>query len=197
MIEDTTQLEAVLLNILDGLGKVPATKLVKLFYLCDYVYFQHFGETMTGLTYQWDHYGPNAMGHQIISVAEQHDGVNFVSRKTFDRETKYFSKVNSVSPPPLRAQEEMVLADVLFQFGTLNTPTITAATKAIKPFQIATQYDILKMERQFPAVEASAEDVENHFREMDSGGTTLDELKERYGIGHPGSRVQQIVERVP
>ena len=62
----------VVLNVLGNVGgRVPATKLVKLVYLTDYIHFQHFGETITGLTYQWDHYGPNAIGHAIVTSAEK------------------------------------------------------------------------------------------------------------------------------
>ena len=64
-------IDHVILSVLAKVGGgVPATKLVKLVYLVDYMHYQHFGETVTGLEYQWDHYGPNAVQHGIVSAAE-------------------------------------------------------------------------------------------------------------------------------
>ena len=49
---------------------MPTTKLVKLVYLIDYSYFEHYGETLTGFQYMWDHHGPNALSHAIKAEAE-------------------------------------------------------------------------------------------------------------------------------
>ena len=78
-------------------GGVPATKLVKLVYLVDYVYYQHFGKTVTELEYQWDHYGPNAVQHRIVSVAEDLAGKNQIIYRKVDNAyggvTKYFNAI--------------------------------------------------------------------------------------------------------
>ena len=51
--------------------KVGRTELVKLVYLSDSRFFESTGRTITGITYMWDHYGPNAVGHATANEADQ------------------------------------------------------------------------------------------------------------------------------
>ena len=91
--------EQVLLNLLDKMGKeVGSTKLVKLCYLADYVHYQHYGETMTGLEYFWDDFGP-AKGHTIIRTAADMLGVERTTRPVMDYTAAYFRA--TAEPPAL------------------------------------------------------------------------------------------------
>ena len=59
--------EAVLQGLLFALDKeVHRTKLVKLTYLLDEASYRLRGQTMTGLDYMWDRYGPNAADNAIV-----------------------------------------------------------------------------------------------------------------------------------
>ena len=110
-------------------GNVPATKLVKLVYLVDYAHYQRFGETVTELEYQWDHYGPNAVQHGIISAAESLAGKNQISYKHSENQhsyvTKYFSAIPDCEIPTLNAKAEMVMSDVVSRYGQLSVKKIT------------------------------------------------------------------------
>ena len=172
----------VVLSVLSKVGKwVPATKLVKLVYLCDYLYFQHYGRTITGLQYQWDRHGPNAVGHAIIQTAGDLAVAGSIDyRPQLNRYggiTKFFSTQEVL--PELDSTVEMVLDDVVARYGDLGVDDITAESKKTKPFRNASQYDLLEMECQFPALRASEEDIRGHHREIADGGlVSLEELKQ-------------------
>ena len=63
--------QQLILRVLEEAGKQMSAALVKLVYLVDYVHYQHYGETVTGFHYCWDHYGPNAVGHGIVREANE------------------------------------------------------------------------------------------------------------------------------
>ena len=178
--------EQVILAVLAKMNRrVPATKLVKLVYLTDYIYFQHFGRTMTGLRYQWDHYGPNAVGHAIIQTAE---GQAREGRLEYQRQenpfggiTKYFLTCSG-QDLGLDNVQEMILDDVIQRYGSLSVEEITRESKKTKPFRQAAQFDLLEMEHQFPAYSASNEDIAAHLREMEDGGTTLEQIQQRHAV---------------
>src|SRR5437762_1544089 len=70
---EVSPLQLTILEVLDlfRLQAVARTKLVKLIYFIDYIYFQHRGRTLTGLRYVWDHFGPNAENDEIRDSAEE------------------------------------------------------------------------------------------------------------------------------
>ena len=181
-----SDIKSVILGILSKMGRrVPATKLVKLVYLSDYIHFQHFGVTITGLQYQWDHHGPNAVKHAIVQTAQDQaeDGSLEYGQQGnyYGGVTKYFSVDRTQMVPTLDPTVEMVLDDVVNSYGTLKVSAITEESKKTKPFRDAYQYDMLEMEHQFPALNASEEDVQGHLREMEDGGVSLEQMRQRYG----------------
>ena len=181
-------IDHVILSVLAKVGGgVPATKLVKLVYLVDYMHYQHFGETVTGLEYQWDHYGPNAVQHGIVSAAEGIALKKQIAFKATDNAygsvTKYFRSIPDTETPTLDAKAEMVVIDVVNCYGKLSVKEITAVSKKTSPFKKASQYDMLTMEQLAPALTATAEDVEAYNRDLEENGTlTLEQIKREYGL---------------
>ncbi|MBM3941590.1 MAG: DUF4065 domain-containing protein [SAR202 cluster bacterium] len=178
--------EAVIIRVLAGVrGAVPSTKLVKLVYLVDYLHFQHFGRTVTGLQYQWDHFGPNALGHAIISEAEklaQRDLVKIISQPNIHGGvTISFAQRTGVEGISLSPEAEMVIEDVIHEYGALSVRAITARSKQTAPFKNAAQYRVLSMEQSSPAISAIAGDWDAFQRDLKENGTlSLDEVKRRY-----------------
>jgi uncharacterized phage-associated protein len=178
----------VILNVLRKVGgRVPATKLVKLVYLVDYVNFQHYGETMTGFEYQWGHYGPSAVGHGTIGAAEKLSKEGKVLYKleqnAFGGTTKYFGLSQGSDIGALNAKGEMVLDDVVHKYGKLSVKQITAETKKTNPFKNAAQYDMLTMEHSLPALSATEEDAKAYHQDLEENGAlSLEEIKKAYGI---------------
>ena len=181
-----SSVESVVLNVLAKVGRrVPATKLVKLVYLTDYVNYQHFGETATGLQYQWDHYGPNAVGHEIVRTAEhladRSHIIYWQEGNAFGAVTKWFSATGTHVGTELDPKVMLVISDVVAQFGALSVKAITAASKKTKPFQDASQYDLLVMEQTVPALRAEPEDVAAFRDDLSQRGTVPhDVLLSRY-----------------
>ena len=180
--------EDVILNVLSGVkGPVPATKLVKLIYLVDYVHFQHYGSTVTGFQYQWDHYGPNAVGHAIVGEAERlalTEQVNYTQRQnSYGGITKYFELTADCDVPTLSPEPEMAINDVIHQHGRLSVKDITAESKKTEPFRNASPYDMLKMDHSIPAVTTTEEDWRAYQADIEENGTlSLEQIKERYGL---------------
>ena len=168
-------------------GDVPATKLVKLVYLIDYVHYQHFGETVTGLEYQWDHYGPNAVRHGIVSAAEVLADENQISYKTtrdaYGNITKRFGAIPGSVAPVLDSRAELVIGDVVGRYGMLSVEEIKNVSKKTRPFGNASQYDMLTMEQLAPALSAMSGDVDAYQRDLaESGVLTLEQVKREYGL---------------
>ena len=184
--------ESVIQRVLTMVGgRVPATKLVKLVYLVDYVHYQHFGETVTGFEYQWDHFGPNAVQHGIVSAAQRLAGKNLINYETAGNQygsqyggiTKYFSAIPDAEIPTLDAAAEMVMSDVVSRYGKLSVKQITAVSKNTRPFKNASQYDMLSMEQSAPAVSAAPEDVKAYQADLaEHGVRTLEQVKRAYGL---------------
>ena len=140
-------IDHVILSVLAKVGGgVPATKLVKLVYLVDYIHYQHFGETVTGLEYQWDHYGPNAVQHGIVSAAEGLALKKQIAFKAIDNAygsvTKYFRSIPDTETPTLDAKAEMVMSDVVNCYGKLSVERDCGSQQENQPVQegIAVRY---------------------------------------------------------
>ena len=166
---------------------MPITKLVKLVYLIDYSYFEHFGETLTGFRYMWDHHGPNALSHAIRAEAEDlaERGLVRVRHRTtiYDSVTTDFKLGADAVIEPLHAGAEMVISDILHVFGHYSVAKITAYSKETRPFKNAKQYDLLVFEQTSPVEQGSAEDWGAHQRELAELGTTSqEEIMAEYGL---------------
>jgi uncharacterized phage-associated protein len=180
--------DAVILRVLAGIeGAVPATKLVKLVYFVDYVYFQHYGRTLTGFQYQWDHFGPNAVGQAIIGEAEnlaERDLVRITCRPNlYGGTTTNFAIRHDVQVPPVPPEAEMVIADVIRQYGKLSISVITAKSKRTAPFKDAAHYSLLSMKQSAPAGCTTEGDWEAYERDLRETGTlSLEQVKSRYKL---------------
>jgi uncharacterized phage-associated protein len=132
------------------LRKVGRTKLVKLIYLVDERFFSHYGRTLTGLSYIYDNFGPNAEGNAIVKVGDQlrdHDllsiqHVEFASGQSFT----YQLSEGITSSPELPQDEREVAEDILREYGHMSRDEITKAAKATRPFATnPAPQDVLKM----------------------------------------------------
>ena len=180
--------DQVILRVLAGVGRPTAsTKLVKLVYLVDYTYYQHYGTTLTGLQYQWDHFGPNAEGHAIIGHADDLACSDLVDKTVwpnyYGSTTVGYRFIASAESPSLNSAGEMIVDDIIAQYGGLSVQAITRASKRTAPFDKATQYSPLHMEHAIPALSTEREDWNAHLIEVKEEGTvSLEELMEEYGL---------------
>ncbi len=180
--------QKVIAHVLAKMGdRVYATRLVKLVYLIDYLYSEHFGKTVTGFTYQWDHFGPKAVQHAIITEAEQlvKNGVVSESREIGlnGRKSRLFRLVEGSDLPDLDPAVELVIDDILSQFGKLELRKLVAASKKTEPFRTASQYDILELPRIDTVSKTTKADRKAHQEELRQYGTqSLEEIKKALGV---------------
>ena len=185
---DMDRASQVVLRILEQVGKLtPSNKVVKLVYLVDYTYFQHYGETLSGLEYQWDHYGPNALDHAIVGHADSLTREKLLERKSgFNSrgsQMHLYRLAESIVPPRLSDEGEMVISDIVAQYGMLSVQAITDVSKKTAPFANAEQYDRLEMEHSIPSMSALESNWDGHLAELNQQGTvSLEELLEEHGL---------------
>ncbi len=191
-IPDVDQASQVVLRILEHVGGfTPSAKVVKLVYLVDYTYFQHYGETLSGLEYQRDHCGPKALGDAIASYADRLTSENLLERKSRPNspggQMHLYRLADTVSPPRLSDAGEMVIGDIVAQYGMLSVEAITKVSRETAPFKNANQCDLLPMEQSIPAMRSEKADWGSHLAEVEEqGAVSLQELAESYGLNKCG-----------
>ncbi len=150
----TKSLEPALISLihLSG-GRVHRTKLVKLVYLTDLRFHKLTGQTLTGLRYMWDNYGPNAVSNAIVKEADRlvSKGVLRMSAQQSAYGTGSFRYWTSPEEAEqalsdLGPGERQVVRDIAKEFGKQSVKSIVAASKQTAPFSKAQQYDVLEME---------------------------------------------------
>ena len=180
--------QTVILKVLaNAKSPMPTTKLVKLVYLIDYSYFEHYGETLTGFRYMWDHHGPNAVSHAIKAEAEAlaEEGMVRILHKPniYDGITTEFALAPSTEIGHLEPGGEMVVSDIWHLFGHYSVSRITAYSKKTKPFRSAKQYDPLVFDQSSPVEHSEPGDWEAHRSEVEELGTTSqEEIMAEYGL---------------
>jgi len=160
-MKDLGRSDAVLLALLSIIGRqVLRTKLVKMTYLLDNLSFEQRGHTMTGFTYHWDHFGPNAVGNAImhrLSVLCSKGMVRDTQKLTpFENYANYYKIDGKVDPAnlSLTSDDWVYIHTIVRLYGPLSRQQVVSASKQTAPVQKADQYDILKFEHN-PAVEST------------------------------------------
>ena len=180
--------QKVIMHILSKLGRqVNITRLVKLVYLTDYVHFQHFGRTLTGLEYMWDNHGPNAIGHGIKVEANELSNKGRLqcthNPNIYGGETIEYKIAPNVNLSPISPEGELIIGDIVRQYGKLSTAVITAASKRTAPFKNAVKYQSLRMEQLTEPGHTLEGDWDAHQQEINEEGTvSLDDMRQRIGL---------------
>ena len=153
-IDPRNRAKAVLQGLLLTLGKrVYRTKLVKLTYLTDEANFRFRGETLTGLSYMWDNYGPNAEGNEIVVILDElvRDGLVGMTPQPLPLGSmSYFYEATDRSDPsilPLSSDDWIEIHTAVQNYGDMNTRQIVQASKSTSPMKDASQYDRLNLRR--------------------------------------------------
>lgn len=191
---------AVIHMVLEEMGTpVNRTKLVKLVYLADTIFYEHFGKTITGLDYMWDDFGPNAISNAIVKEADklvQQDyarmkvGVSIYGSENY----RYSSGPNKleVGEDLLNELEIQVIRDVVERYRDYGIQQIVTASKRTEPFKAARQYTVLTMNQSpdyghlVEAIKSDAKLMEEIKEAVKPGaeseGMRLQEVKQKYGL---------------
>lgn len=191
---------AVVFATLQELGQpVHRTKLVKLVYLADNLFYEHFGRTMTGLQYMWDDFGPNAISNAIVKETDKLLKRDMVCLKTSPNMYGGESYIYSLGPQPtaipetlLDKLERYVIKDVVSQYGKYGVREIVSASKKTPPFRQARQYGVLQLAQcaEFVELEKAVRSdlafMEGIREAMQPGaeakGLTLEEVRRKYAL---------------
>lgn len=152
--------EAVLLGLLYALGREAyRTKLVKLTYLLDEASYRLRGQTMTGLNYVWDHYGPNAVDDAIVCCLDEIAESGAATRN--ERMTPlngpaYGYRISPDCDPvelPLSSDDWVEIHTAVHQYGRLNAPEIARKAKSTASAQKARMRERLVFQQDPPLTE--------------------------------------------
>lgn len=193
-----TKAMAAILTVLGEIKEpIHRTKLVKLIYMADNLYYEHFGKTITGFAYMWDDHGPNAVSNAVVKETDRLLDADFVCMK--EGTSMYGSPNYLYSLGHKKAEiggllsplEVEVLRDTVARYGGYSVSSIVSASKKTKPFKDAQQYHVLKMKRSQAYVEL-IEAIKNDPQSMvaikealgageKAEGVWLKEAKQKYG----------------
>ncbi len=191
---------AVISMVLEGMGTpVHRTKLVKLIYLADTIFYEHFGRTITGLGYMWDDFGPNAISNAIVKEADKLVQQDYACMRVgisiYGSENYMYNsgpKKLKISEKLLNQIERQVIRDTVERYRQSSIKQIVAASKRTEPFKAARQYEVLKMNQSseylclVEAIEGDTElmaEIQGATRPgAESEGMRLQEVKQKYGL---------------
>jgi hypothetical protein len=196
----TSKMMAAIMIVLEELGTpVHRTKLVKLIYLAENLFYEHEGSTITGLGYMWDNYGPNAISNAIVKEADKLVGEDFACVKTGNSMYGGENYLYSLGPKKtdkhkslLSPFEIQVLRDTVRRYRDHSVQAIVSASKKTTPFKNTRQYDILEMKispaytRLIEILKGDAEFLSTIAGGVKVGaeaeGVTLEEVKLKYAL---------------
>ena len=191
------RVEAVILGMLSKLrNPVGRTKFVKLVYLADNLRAEHLGDSLTGLSYCWDYYGPNASGSELRTALDRlgERGMVHLTRRLTPYENYEFryAVTERVHPEdlPLSTDDWMFIGAVVKEYGGKPRAAVVSASKATLPMQGAKQFQTLEwkknpeIERRHQRVLSNADlmnqiDESLHLKEKGVKGLSLEELRLR------------------
>ena len=173
--------------------RISRTQLVKLVYLADNSFHESTGKTITGRTYTWDRFGPNAVGNAIVAEADKlvfDSDIRMRSSETIYGSHKYEywiedpkSSIETIMSC-FNDGERQVLTDVVKQYKNLPLPTLVKMSKKTHPFSESQQYDLLDLQQDQKAMSVRTqlassgefiEETELGFKEADEGDWVWEE----------------------
>ena len=178
------KVQAVIGAVLGIAGRpMRRTKLVKLIYLADNRFYELNGRTLTGLSYVWDNYGPNAISNALVKEASSlvsSGKASMVAKPSIYGTDEYVYWIAQTTEQEYMEQlgpgERQILRDILEDFGRMSVRNIVAASKRTAPFKNARQYDILKLETN-PGAAAMQHRILSDSKFMAEARRGLDDLK--------------------
>ncbi|MFC1939978.1 Panacea domain-containing protein [Chloroflexota bacterium] len=175
---------------------VHRTRLVKLIYLADNLYYEHFGETITGLRYMWDNFGPNAISDAIVIEAGNLVQDEYTCMKTGTSMYGSESYLYSMGPKKMEIPDEVlspferhILLDTVNRFKGKPLGQVVAASKKTKPFREVGQYEVLDM--------SQSSDYQSLLNSITSDNKIMSEIKEAVAAGEEaeGMLLQEVKQK--
>ncbi len=126
-------------HLVQRLGTMPRTKLVKLVYLIDERFFQLYGRTLTGMSYVYDDYGPNAVDNLIVRVGDMLNGHELLIEESVTKKgVRWYAYRTGPSPrfdPGFPPEATHTIDEIVGECGRLPVEEIVAVAKKTRPFR--------------------------------------------------------------
>ena len=138
------KLREVLLYILDKVGGKPnvgETVLYKLLYFIDFDYYEKTGQSITGLTYIHNHYGPSPVSdfRTVVDDMRAHDELDIVETSFFNNKQKKYLAQKKASLQELSADEIKHIDNELAILGDKNATELSDLSHKDVPWIVAKQ----------------------------------------------------------
>ncbi|PIQ70670.1 XRE family transcriptional regulator [Candidatus Saccharibacteria bacterium CG11_big_fil_rev_8_21_14_0_20_41_19] len=124
------KLREVLLYILDKVGAKPnvgETVLYKLLYFIDFDYYEKYGQSITGLTYVRNHFGPTptASFSSVVEGMKKNKELEIVTTKFFNNLQRKYLPTVSTDLHELRAKELRHIDEEISRLGDKNATELS------------------------------------------------------------------------
>ncbi len=191
------KVRATIMTVIEASNEpVHRTRLVKLIYLADNLYYEHFGETITGLSYMWDDFGPNTISNAVAKEADNlvQDGYACMKMGTsmYGGESYLYNvgpKKIEIPDEVLNHLERQILLDTVNRFKGKPLGQVVTASKKTKPFREASQYEVLNM--------SQSSDYQSLLNSITSDNRIMSEIKEAITSGEEaeGMELQEVKQK--
>ena len=191
------KVRAAIMTVIEASNEpVHRTRLVKLIYWADNLYYEHFGETITGLRYMWDDFGPNAVSNAVVKEADKLVQDDYACMKVgtsiYGSENYLYSmgqKKIEITDEVLNHFERQILIDTVNHFKGKSLGQVVAASKKTKPFQEVSQYEVLSM--------SQSSDYQSLLNSITSDNRIMSEIKEAIEAGEEaeGMELQEVKQK--
>ena len=143
------KLREVLLYVLGKVGAKPnvgETVLYKLLYFIDFDYYEKYGQSITGLTYVRNHYGPTpAISFvDVVKQMQADDELEVVSTKYFNNTQKKYLPSIDTDLRELSARELAHIDQELARLGDKSAAELSELSHKDTPWRIAKQGEDIK-----------------------------------------------------
>ena len=141
---DETKLTSVLLYVLEKVGSrsnIGETVLYKLFYFIDFDYYEKFSQSITGLKYRHNYYGPTPSNSFRVLIKEmvQNKELQIVETVFHDRVQKKYLATVAPDLEVLNGQEIEHINEVLGRLGHKTAAEITDYAHQDTPWLVTEQ----------------------------------------------------------
>lgn len=143
------KLRGVLLYVLEKVGAKPnvgETVLYKLLYFIDFDYYEKYGQSITGLTYVRNHYGPTpTMAFvDVVKQMEKDEELEIISTKYFANTQKKYLPIQKANLRSLSAQELEHINQELARLGDKTATELSDLSHYDMPWLAAKQGEPLQ-----------------------------------------------------
>lgn len=129
------------------------TEIVKFIYMIDEMYFRHFGNTITGMNYKWDKFGPNSVDDGIVNEAEKLVTLGIVHMSSEPNQygtTSYLYKLERPVDEHLGSLsdgEKYVIRDITFHYQKYTLQQLINTSKQTASFKGVEQGSIIELKK--------------------------------------------------